>query len=276
LDHFLTKEEFQVFQCFSCGLLFTNPRPDTDQLPAYYKSEEYISHSNTSKGLLNKLYQIVRRSTLKWKGKVISEYFPDGSILDIGCGTGYFLNHMKTLGWTTLGIEPDALARKAASENHQLDVRDESELSSLDSGSFDVVTLWHVLEHVIDINHRLEEVHRLLKPKGILVLALPNPSSYDAIHYNSFWAAWDVPRHLYHFNPKALHGIVSKLGFEFLASKGMVFDAYYISMISEKYKGSKLFPLKGFISGFISNRKARKGEESYSSMCYFFRKSDLN
>jgi 2-polyprenyl-3-methyl-5-hydroxy-6-metoxy-1,4-benzoquinol methylase len=272
-DHFLSQEDFQIFHCFSCGHLFTNPRPSPDQITAYYKSENYISHSDSDKGLINKVYRIVRKRTLNWKAAQLNSHFGrPGKLLDIGCGSGNFLARMQTDGWECFGIEPDPDARAMASRYSGITVTEESHLSEWMDETFDAITLWHVLEHVYDLHKRLAEIKRLLKPGGILILALPNPSSADALKYGSYWAAWDVPRHVHHFKPSVVHELLHSKGFRFLYSRGMVYDAYYISMLSERYLKRSLSPLRGLLHGFMSNRQAERRKEAYSSMMYLFTK----
>jgi 2-polyprenyl-3-methyl-5-hydroxy-6-metoxy-1,4-benzoquinol methylase len=205
-DHTVSKKEFNIVQCKSCGFKFTNPRPDASELGAYYKAEEYISHTDTKQGLMNRLYHLVRKYTLIKKLQLILK-LSSGSgqkelkILDIGCGTGAFLDVCKKAGMNSIGIEPDSQARQLAIEKYGLDVRDENAFLTLENDSFDVITLWHVLEHVPLLNEILIKIKELVKPNGRVVIAVPNSSSIDAKYYGKFWAAYDVPRHLYHFNP---------------------------------------------------------------------------
>ena len=201
-DNTVSRETFQIVQCDLCGFKFTNPRPEEDKLGVYYKSEDYVSHSNTKKGFINSTYQSVRKYTLLKKLQLISKYYKSGKILDIGCGTGEFLNTCKNAKWETIGIEPDPDARKMAADNFGLDIRQESALKDLTEHSFDIISMWHVLEHVPRLNERIEELKRLIKPNGIIIIAVPNCNSLDAKIYKENWAAYDVPRHLYHFTPK--------------------------------------------------------------------------
>lgn len=267
-DYFLTKQEFLICQCIECGFKFTNPRPTLEELPQYYESNEYISHSNVEKGLINKLYQIVRTYTLKSKAGIINKYINEGQILDIGCGTGEFLNAMQQYNFVATGIEPNQEARKNAKRNYGLAVYDESEIDGLSKNLYNVITLWHVLEHVFNLNERISQIKELIAENGILVVALPNPASWDAKHYGEFWAAYDCPRHLYHFDQFAVKKLFHNYGFEIVNQKPMYFDSFYVSMLSEKYNQSKLQFLKGLTNGFISNISAIFNRGNYSSIIY--------
>ena len=267
-DYFFTKQKFIINQCTECGFKFTNPRPGLDDLPKYYESTEYISHSNADKGLINRIYQIVRTLTLKSKARLINAYVREGQILDIGCGTGEFLNTMQQNNFVATGIEPNQDARKHAKRKYGLAVYDEADIIGLSKNHFNVITLWHVLEHVFNLNERISKIKELIAEDGILVVALPNPSSWDAKHYGKFWAAYDCPRHLYHFDQLAVKNLFNSYGFEIVNQKPMYFDSFYVSMLSEKYKQSKFQFLKGLIKGFISNISAIFNQGNYSSIIY--------
>lgn len=271
-DHFLTQEAFSICKCDKCEFLFTNPRPEANELTDYYKSAEYISHSNSRQGLQNLIYQAVRKYTLGRKYKMISRYKKDGRILDIGCATGEFLNYFKSRNWETFGIEPDEQARKMGILNYSLKIEDEDYLQKLPDASYDVITMWHVLEHVPLLNERIAQLHRLLTPDGILFIAVPNPNSQDAKLYGSFWAAYDVPRHLYHFTQATISLLFSKHHFELIRKIPMKFDSFYVSMLSEKYMHLKNRFFNGILSGIVSNRSAKRSGE-YSSLIYAFRKA---
>jgi 2-polyprenyl-3-methyl-5-hydroxy-6-metoxy-1,4-benzoquinol methylase len=271
-DWFLSQEEYKIVECSTCGFKFTNPRPDVAEIGKYYKSEEYISHSNTKKGLISQVYQMVRNHTIAKKYADISKIKPQGKILDIGCATGDFLAYFKNKGWDTTGIEPDVDAKAMAIENHQIDVRDEAALDSFEPEQFDVITMWHVLEHVYTLQERVAQLKRLLKKDGLLVIAVPNPASYDAKYYGKYWAAYDVPRHIYHFTRKDISLLFSQQNFKISKVKPMVFDSFYVSMLSEKYvkEGGNL--ISAFKQGLKSNIKATKTGE-YSSLIYYLQSS---
>ena len=270
-DYFLTQERFNICRCEKCGFLFTNPRPSAAELPAYYQSTEYISHSNSSQGIQNTLYQWVRKYTLGRKYKLILSQQKGSRILDIGCATGEFLNYFKRRKWETFGIEPDAQARQMGISNYALSIEDEDYLHKLPDASFDVITLWHVLEHVPLLNERIDQLQRLLSPGGILFIAVPNPASADAKYYGSFWAAYDVPRHLYHFTQDTITLLFSKHAFGLVQKIPMKFDAYYVSLLSEKYMPAKKGFFTGIWRGFLSNHAANRSGE-YSSIIYAFRR----
>jgi len=270
-DFTVSKEEFDIVSCSSCGFKFTNPRPEVNKLGAYYESEEYISHSNTSKGLVNSLYQGVRKYTLIKKLQLINRLNPKATLLDIGCGTGEFLNVCKEYGWKTTGIEPDEKARNYGVENYNLDVKPENELKNLADHSFEIITMWHVLEHVPDLNKRIEEIKRILKLNGTLVVAVPNCDSLDAKIYGKYWAAYDVPRHLYHFTPKDIENLFRKHEMKVSRVLPMIFDSFYVSLLSEKYKNGTPGLIKGFFNGLRSNLAAIKTGRKYSSQIYIIR-----
>lgn len=270
-DYFLSQENFSIIQCKNCGFLITNPQPDKDKIGEYYKSEEYVSHSNSRKGLINSIYHFVRNFTLKKKFQMVKSLKSKGSILDIGCATGEFLNVFKLDKWTTLGIEPDKDAKKFAVENYNLNIENENHLEKIDENSFDIITMWHVLEHVPNLNKRLETLQRILKDEGNLIIAVPNYKSFDADYYGKFWAAYDVPRHLFHFSQSTMEKLLIKHGFEIENIKPMKFDSFYVSMLSEKYKNQKSNILNAFWVGLKSNFKAIKSND-YSSLIYIVKK----
>lgn len=269
-DYTVSKTEFAIQQCSACGFAVTNPRPANEDLGKYYESDEYISHSNTSKGLVSKMYQRVRKYTMRKKVEMVRELAgKTGRLLDIGCGTGEFLAASKNAGWDVTGIEPSPSARQAAKANHQLTALDEPELQNLPTAAYDVITMWHVLEHVPDLPGRMQALKKLLAPGGTLIIAVPNRNSHDADYYKTHWAAYDVPRHLWHFRPDDIRALAKTHGFVLKDIKPMVFDAYYVSMLSEKYKTGAQHYFAAFWRGFVSNRKA--GTERWSSQIYILR-----
>lgn len=274
-DHFLTGEPFQIMRCEKCGFLFTNPRPTRIEISRYYHSDKYLSHSNNKTGLLSYVYNFVRKISLKRKHRMITRHKSPGSILDIGCGTGEFLNFMNRQGWKTTGIEPAASPREFAKQHYNLDIFDEIELDNLPTGGFDVISLWHVLEHVPDLNNRIDQLKRLLTKDGLLVIALPNCESWDAVFYQEYWAAWDVPRHFYHFSKSAFSLLIKNHELDIFSIHPMKFDAFYISLLSEKYKQGKAKLLNALINGLRSNFSANRKGNNYSSLIYLIKKQNV-
>lgn len=271
VDYTVSNETFNIVECNSCSFRFTNPIPTEDKIGEYYKSEDYISHSGTKKGIVNRLYHLVRNYTLKQKFKLVNKHAKGKTLLDIGCGTGDFLNYLKQQGWNVNGLEPDEDARNLCKTSHGIDTVSTSELHNLENESVDIITMWHVLEHVYNLNKDLEKIKSVLKKDGTLFVAVPNCSSYDAKKYKEYWAAYDLPIHLYHFRPNNIKELFAKYNMEVVDMLPMKFDSYYVSLLSEKYKsGNKGFSLgnliKGFLTGLNSNLKAKKGK--YSSQIY--------
>jgi len=266
VDYTVSKETFSIMKCGGCDFLFTSPRPELSVLGSYYQSEDYISHSDTSKGLISKLYKIARGFTLERKYRLVSSFSNGKRLLDVGCGTGAFLNHAKSKGLDVIGIEPDQGASDFAKKNYGLSVFDESKLDEFEAASFGAITLWHVLEHVPNLNERLLQLKRLLHPEGRLFIAVPNPDSFDAKHYQEHWAAYDVPRHLWHFTPKTMRKLIDKNGLQLHNVLPMKLDAFYISLLSERYKNGSERYLPAFWNGLKSNLRA--GTSAWSSQIY--------
>ena len=274
-DYFLSQEEFDIFECSHCGLRFTLPRPLPDVIGKYYQSEAYYSHQQNKKGFIPRLYEWVKTLNLKNKVKLATDGLPLGKLLDIGCGVGDFLCQVKLHGWDVVGIEPSDDAKNIAESRLGFRPFSPSGSVNLPDESIDVITLWHVLEHIDDLKFQTDEILRLLKPNGRLVVALPNYQSFDCQYYKDKWAAWDVPRHLNHFSPDTLCKIFSSLGFVPLDTTKLVWDAYYISFLSERYAGHSLPLLRGAFVGLKSNCKARRSG-MYSSLVYRFQKTSNN
>lgn len=285
IDHTVSKEEFSIVQCDNCGFKFTNPRPDEGELEKYYQSEEYIPHSNTNKGLFNKVYHLVRKFTLSKKLRLVNSLSSISKILDIGCGTGEFLHICKQNGWNAYGIEPGEKARNFAIENYGLNVKKEEEIQVLENNSFDIITLWHVLEHISNIHELRGELKRLLKKDGRLIVAVPSCNSLDANIYGKNWAAYDVPRHLYHFTPENIKHLFEEAGMQIEKILPMKFDSFYVSMLSEKYlsrtegrdkNNAKNYfflssSLRGVLNGLRSNLAAGKNNNTFSSQIYIIK-----
>jgi len=272
-DYFLTRENFSIVSCDHCSFRFTNPRPDASELGKYYESKDYISHSNTRSGLFSFVYQNIRKFTIASKYRLIKRFAKGTSILDIGCATGEFLKYFKNRGWKTIGVEPNEKAREFAHSVNHLDVKDEEWLKTAPEQKFNIVTLWHVLEHVPAVNGRLEEIKNILKDDGYVFIAVPNADSPDATYYKEHWAGYDVPRHLYHFTVKTMEMILTKHGFQCIEKIPMKFDSFYVSLLSEKYLQRKNHWIRAFISGIRSNVKAKRGN-NYSSMIFVAKKQE--
>ena len=275
-DHTVSGEYFQIVECDQCHFRFTQDVPDAEHMAPYYNSENYISHTNTSKGIINRLYQVVRKITLKQKRRMIMSLTGKGkgNLLDVGSGTGAFAAEMNLYGWEVTGLEPDEGARKIAKEMNKMQLRDISEFHNLPENSFDAITLWHVLEHVHDLNGYMQKFCCLLKPDGKLFIAVPNYDSVDAIIYKENWAAYDVPRHLYHFSPSVMRKLVEQHGMTVMKYLPMWFDSYYISLLSSGYKYGKTKMAEAFIAGMRSNWKALFNTQKCSSVIYVIEKQN--
>ncbi len=288
VDHFSTKESFSIFYCLNCNFRFTNNFPTDDIIEKYYDSTNYISHSDSKKGLTNQMYHFFRKRMLKKKVNLVSEAViksrfshvnkPNQSLhlLDVGCGTGYFLDAAKKQDYTVFGIEKDIKAREYAINNFELSVKSDGYLWDIENESFDVITLWHVLEHMQNLNKVIERINNILVPNGVLILALPNHESYDAKKYKEFWAAYDVPRHLWHFTTTTVERLLNKHQFIIIKQKSMPLDAFYISMLSEKYKGRGKFAqyTKAIITGSIGYLRSLSDIRQASSIIYIAKKQD--
>ncbi len=279
-DYTVSHETFSIFIDTESELLVTTPRPQDQELGKYYESEDYISHSNSKKSFLDKVYQIVRNYTIKQKVKLISSFDEtDKLILDIGTGTGDFLALCKQNGWIINGVEPNEKAKKITEAKLQSNNCIYSSIENLKLetqnfklGTYDVITMWHVLEHVPNLTEYVSNLKRLLKPNGTLIIAVPNFKSFDAFHYKEYWAGYDVPRHLWHFSKTAIQKLFQQENMKVVKTLPMKFDSYYVSLLSEKYKTGKTNFLKAFFIGFKSNWKARSSKE-HSSIIYIIKNS---
>ena len=268
-DEFLTKEDFHICECLNCGLLYTMPRPDKEKIGAYYKSEAYYSHQENKKGFIPKVYERVKTINLKYKYRLATSGMQPGKLLDIGCGVGDFLHTAEMHGWECIGVEPSEDAKAIAQKRMKGTIITSEKLESFSDGAFDVITMWHVLEHVDDLKWQVTQLQRLVKPSGRVVIAVPNYKSYDGQYYKEHWAAYDVPRHLNHFNRITLSKIFKTSGLELVKMDKLKWDAYYISYLSEQYRHHSLPLVRGLYRGFISNCKARRSGE-WSSLVYVF------
>ncbi|MDX1906749.1 MAG: class I SAM-dependent methyltransferase [Bacteroidia bacterium] len=274
-DHTVSQETFSIWHCATCACRFTQSVPDESEIGAYYQAESYISHSNTRKGLLARTYQIARRYTLGRKRQQVISLSgrQAGTLLDVGCGTGEFLAAMQAGGWTVSGYEPDPGARTYALEQNKVSVSAPEGIMTHPAHSADVITLWHVLEHVHQLDAYLAALHRILKTDGVLLIAVPNYTSWDGEHYQGYWAAYDVPRHLYHFSPAGLTSLMASAGFTLSQMLPLPLDAYYVSLLSEKYQHGRFRPIQSMISGIRSSWAAQAGPDRCSSVLYVLKKT---
>lgn len=250
-DHSVSKEPFDLLFNEEYKILKTHPQPSLDKLPSYYESEDYISHTDSKRSLFEKAYHLVKSNALRNKVNLITKLVPQkGIVLDIGSGTGDFLKTAKSNGWDIIGLEPNPKAKQIAISKG---VAFEDALENIADHSVDVITMWHVLEHVPNLENQFTHLKRIVKPNGYIIIAVPNYNSYDAKHYKSFWAAYDVPRHLWHFSKTSIQKISSNFNLQLKNVKPMLFDSFYVSLLSEKYKTGKMNFLKGFFIGFLSN-----------------------
>ena len=280
-DYTISGEWFDIIECLDCSLRFTQDVPAVEERKRYYKSENYISHSNTSRGLINRLYHKVRKRTMVSKRKLIEKScgYGYGRLLDVGSGTGYFAGMMRDQGWDVTGLEPDAEARALAYKEYGIELLDGEKINSLPSKSYDAITLWHVLEHVDDVASYLQLLSSLIRDDGRIFIAVPNYTSYDAKAYKAYWAAYDVPRHLYHFSPRSLSLLVLRNGLKIEKYKSMWYDSFYISLLSSKYKCMEIPDGKEKVNWFsalwialLSNLHALFNVKKCSSVIYILRK----
>lgn len=262
-DHSITQEDFELRYDDTYDMWNTFPKPLPENLNAYYESSAYISHTDAKSTLTDKLYQQVKKWMLVYKFNIIQRYRSSGHLLDLGAGTGDFLAEAKSRNWQVSGVEPNSKARELANTKG---IKLENDLSEI-SGMFDVITMWHVLEHIYDLSKYLEFLKKHLSENGVLLIAVPNFKSKDAIKYGALWAANDVPRHLYHFSKTSIEKLFNEVNFELVEIKPLFFDSFYVSILSEKYKGSSLPTLRGMMAGFRSNLSAMRTKE-YSSQIY--------
>lgn len=271
-DYTVSLKEFNIVQCQSCSFRFTNPIPEEEEIGKYYQSEDYISHSNTNKGLINKLYKIARKNALEHKLKLVKDRVKGNKLMDIGSGTGEFLHHCSHNGLIVSGIEPSEDARNFSRSQYGLTVESEARLPEIADDSYDVISMWHVMEHVYHLQERVKEIKRIIKKEGKVFIAVPNCASLDAEIYAEEWAAYDVPRHLYHFQRAQMIKLWEDNGCEVEEILPMKLDSFYVSLLSEKYLGSGLLAYpKAFLNGMRSNLSAKSSGE-WSSLIYVIRK----
>jgi len=269
-DYSVSKETFDLYHDETLDMLITSPQPSFENLGRYYESADYISHTDSKRSLFEKAYHFVKGIALKNKLNLInSSSSSKGNLLDIGAGTGDFLLTAKDNGWSTIGVEPSEKAKAIAI---QKGIEFVAATQELESHSFDVITMWHVLEHVPNLENQIAELKRLVKPNGTIIIAVPNFKSYDAKHYGKFWAAYDVPIHFWHFSKIAIKLLFEKENIKLEKILPMKFDSFYVSLLSEKYKNGKMNFIKAFWIGLVSNWKANSSLE-FSSHIYILKNS---
>lgn len=269
-DHAGSQESFALMRCSKCDLLLTNPRPDEQHIAPYYEHNDYISHTNKGNNMINKVYKVVREITLRQKQQFIKSYTSGNRILDFGCGTGTFLKYLQDQQYHVTGTEPAQTPRSLAEQNLGQNIPANPFLLK-DKKSFDIITAWHVVEHVHELIPTLKQLKKLLSKNGYMFIAVPNHRSYDASHYGLNWAAYDVPRHLYHFNQSSFQYLAKRLKLTLVSTHPMKFDSYYVSMLSERYHSGHSNLFSAFQVGLKSNLLARRTGE-YSSLIYVLTK----
>ena len=271
MDFSVSKEVFKVQLCEQCGHRFTSPLPSEDKISTYYDSPDYISHTNDGSTFFGKVYQRLRDVNMSRKHNLVKSYTTGTNHLDYGCGTGTFLEYMLRKGYSSEGVETNKGARAMASVFGIV-------FSSIKGckNTYDIITLWHVLEHVYDLDETMAAFHKHLQNNGALFIAVPNPNSPDAKHYKEFWAAWDIPIHAHHFSKSSIEALAGRTGFTLKAVHPMKLDAYYISLLSEQYTSGRSSKsvgqwIKGALRGWVSNLKA--GNANTSSLIYVLTKT---
>lgn len=267
-DHSISQENFSLIYHQALDCYQTSPIPDN--LDSYYISKDYISHTDATRNWFEKVYQSVKKITLKNKFNLLIKEFKNPKVLDFGCGTGDFVKYLLSKNISGVGVEPNSFAREIALSKN---IKVFENINLLQNQKFDIITLWHVLEHIPDYQNQIKELKKLLTPNGIIIIAVPNFNSYDAKHYKEYWAAYDVPRHIWHFSQTTIKKLAMDYNFNLKTIKPMWFDSFYVSILSEKYKNKKQNIIKSFIIGLFSNFKALKTKE-YSSLIYILKAND--
>ena len=274
-DQTVSGEEFKIMECDSCSLRFTQDVPTPESISSYYKAEDYISHTDTSKGLINRIYKVIRKRTLANKRKLIQKFtaLKKGAALDVGSGTGSFVNELKQNGWNATGLEPDPDARRVAKQLYDVELLDADMFYRLKPEGYDAISLWHVLEHVHDLTSYMQQLKALLNKNGKLFIAVPNYTSLDSTIYSEYWAAYDVPRHLYHFSPASIGKLMANNGLKIVRYEPMWYDSIYISLLSSRYKNGSTNWIAAVWNGFRSNMVATGDVKKCSSVIYVVERS---
>lgn len=267
-DYLVTGNSFEVRLDQQTQIAYTHPQPNEEELGQYYASEEYISHGNKKRSVIERIYAIAQNIMLKQKEQWLTKHSTQNKrYLDFGCGTASLVAYLNGKNWDSYGVEPSEKARNFSAVAERL----YPSIEELPQKEFDAIALWHVLEHLPDPAKFLKTFYDRLDQQGHLFLALPNFNSYDAKHYGNFWAAYDVPRHLRHFSARGIIQLCEENGFAFVESKGLAFDAFYVSYLSEQHQKNKFAFIKGMMVGCWSNLLALFTQE-YSSKLYVFKK----
>lgn len=276
VDTLVSQKTFKIEQCGSCGFLFTNPRPKKNEITKYYQSEAYISHTENNQTIKERIYFMVQKTMLRKKTALLKKYTKPQcrKLLDFGCGTGNFIDYAQQNGFESMGYEPEINARQKAETKGLNIIQDLELLFGNKTTTFDVITLWHVLEHLHNFPSVLDDFHTKINKGGLLVIAAPMALSADANYYKNHWAGWDLPRHLYHFTRESLVSCCTKAAYDLVVRKGMPFDSYYVSWLSEQQKKNRFAPLNAFLIGSWSNMNAAIGKAPWSSEIFVFRKRD--
>lgn len=275
-DHPFSQEIFEIFKCQNCSFLFTQNVPNKEKIGYYYQAETYVSHTNTTKGIFFKLYHIARNIMLVKKKNMIEKYLgkKKGKILDIGAATGYFLNHMKSNGYEVTAVETDSDSRKFCEEKFGIKSEIPEFFFQKKHQKFEIITMWHVLEHVHDLHFYVKKLNELISDNGIVVIAVPNHYATEVNFFGDYWDGYDVPRHLWHFEPLTMEKLFNEKGFKLIKKKSMPFDSFYISILSFKWKKNPLYLLLGFLYGIIPYVKQTFNTDKSSSLIYIFKKNN--
>ncbi len=264
-DYLVTGESFKVYLDENKIIGKTFPAPKKSEMFKYYDSNQYLPHSYNNKNLITILYSVVKRQMhrkkLEWMSRQLNH---NSSVLDYGCGTGDFVNYLRSKSVMAYGYDPNI--------KFNLDSPDYL-TNNFDWGvnKYDIIFLWHVLEHTHDPFVLLQSLKKLLKKNGKIFIAIPNFKSFDSTYYRKYWAGYDLPRHLWHFSRKSIYQIAEQNNFKIHTEKRLYLDAIYVSFLSEKYKSSRFPYLQGLIIGFISIFRSFFTKES-SSFLFVFNK----
>ena len=271
-DYLVTGESFDIVECEACSIRTTTPFPDKKIIGNYYSSDDYISHDDKVSGIFDSIYGLVRTYQLNKKKKLIGKYFnkSNGKILDIGCGAGDFLQYMKENHWNINGVDTSNKVRKIANKKLNIKVMDPKDWIN-NKEKYDVITCWHSLEHVHEPWVYLDKIKKSLTLDGFLIVALPNYQSTDAKIYKEFWAAYDTPRHLYHFTIKSMNKTIKPHGLNIESIYRMNFDPFYVSMLSAKHMGKSF--MSGLINGFKSWTLSIFSKDKCSSLIFIIKKN---